>query len=151
MNQTVTHASNATSIVGTTMYMSSEQLNGITREIDIRTDIWSLGVILVEILTGQTPFAPKAGRASAGGVGSGSGSISRRKFNFSKAEEGKMTTAILELPFPNIPGIPTEIQDVINRALMKDKRDRFQNGKEINVVLMRHRQALQIQKFLQLH
>ena len=54
MNQTVTHASNATSIVGTTMYMSSEQLNGITREIDIRTDIWSLGVILVEILTGQT-------------------------------------------------------------------------------------------------
>ena len=128
-NQTLTHA---TSIVGTTMYMSPEQLNGITRDIDIRTDIWSLGVIHYEILTGSTPFAPKTTSREEGDKGSGSGSVSRRKLTFSKAEEGKMTPSILELPVQNIPNIPLSIQDVISRALMKDKKDRFQNGRDMN-------------------
>ena len=126
-NQTVTQA---TCIVGTTMYMSPEQLIGNTRDIDIRTDIWSLGVIHYEILTGLTPFAPKTTSRDTGEQGSGS--ASRRKLTFSKAEEGKMTTAILDAPVPNIPNIPPSIQDVISRALMKDKKDRYQNGKDMN-------------------
>ena len=81
VNQTVT---NAKSVVGTTMYMSPEQLDGITSNIDLRTDVWSLGIIQYEILTGRTPFVLRsaAGRSTGG---EGPGSATRRNLTFSKA------------------------------------------------------------------
>ena len=57
--------------------------------------------------------------------------VFKRKKKYTKAEEGKLTTSILESPAPVISGMPSSIQDIINRALMKDRRDRFDSAREM--------------------
>jgi len=48
------------SFVGTALYSSPEQINGQTAEVDTRTDIYSLGVVLYELLSGVTPYSDEA-------------------------------------------------------------------------------------------
>ena len=91
------------STLGTVAYTSPEQLSG--KEIDQRTDIWSVGVVLYEMLTGQLPF---------------------------KGEyESAMIYSILnEEPEPirNMrAGITSEFHQVVNRALEKDPDKRYQH------------------------
>jgi serine/threonine protein kinase len=90
-------------IMGTVNYMSPEQLRG--QEIDERTDIWSLGVVLFEMLSGgRQPFT--------------GGSVS------------DTIAAILNQPAPAAPGIPAEVEKVVAKALEKQKEDRFQTARE---------------------
>jgi len=93
-------------IAGTPAYMSPEQARG--DQTDGRTDIYSLGIVLYQLLAGHVPF------------------------------DGESTMSILlkhvnEPPAP-IPGLSAPLQDVLDRALAKNAADRFQSPKEFAAV-----------------
>lgn len=96
------HTTGSGQIAGTPAYMSPEQARGeIT---DGRTDIYSLGIVLYEVLAGRLPF------------------------------EGETTMGVLmrqinEPPAP-VPGLPPQMQLVLDRALAKDLDERFQTPAE---------------------
>lgn len=103
-------------IMGTPAYMSPEQVQG--QPIDGRTDIFSLGVILYEMSTGQRPF--------------GKGKSMATIFN----EIMQLTP---EEPFKASPLIPQKLSDIIMKALAKEPESRFQSG---NVMAKALRQSL---------
>ncbi len=89
-------------ILGTVAYMSPEQAHG--GEVDHRTDIWSLGVVLYEMLTGQRPF-----------VGQYEQAIIYSILN----EEPEPVTGLRR-------DVPQEVQRIIDKALSKDPAARYQ-------------------------
>ncbi|HEY3135129.1 MAG TPA: protein kinase [Blastocatellia bacterium] len=104
-------------VIGTTAYMSPEQARG--QEVDARADIWSLGVILYEMVARRLPF------------------------------QGKTPTdrvaAILERepePLGKRRGIPHELEEIIKRALVKDKELRYARAADFAEDLRRLRPAL---------
>jgi len=99
------------STIGTAAYMSPEQTRG--EEVDHRSDIWSFGVLLYEMLTGTQPF----------------------KGDY---EQAIVYSILNESPQPlteHSSDIPLEIADVINVCLQKEPTDRYQDANEIIEVL----------------
>ena len=97
--------------LGTAAFMSPEQTIGVT--VDHRTDIWSLGVILYEMLTGLTPFR---------------GDYEQAVIYSIVNEEAKPITSLRT-------GIPIELERVVNKAMAKDPNDRYQHIDEVIVDL----------------
>jgi serine/threonine protein kinase/Tfp pilus assembly protein PilF len=92
--------------LGTTAYMSPEQARG--EHVDKRTDIWSLGVLFYETLTGKMPF----------------------KGEF---EQSIIYSILNEEPDPIISirdGIPLKLEQVVRKALIKDREQRYQSAEE---------------------
>lgn len=94
-------------VVGTPKYMSPEQAKG--HELDARADLYALGVVFFEMLSGAPPY------------------------------DGEDAIAIgikhLKEPVPALPEAYSALQDIINRMLAKDPDKRFQRGKDIIAAL----------------
>jgi predicted Ser/Thr protein kinase len=102
------------SVIGTMAYMSPEQARG--RPVDARADLWSFGVVLYEILTGQKPFQ-----------GPTSAVIFDAILNRAPA-----------LPRVHDPEIPLDLERLILKLLEKDRQSRYASAADVRDELKRH-------------
>ena len=108
-------------VMGTSHYMSPEQARG--KPVDVRSDIWSLGVVMYEMVAGRTPF------------------------------EGETSTDVIvaitqkeAAPLARFaPHVPPELEWIINKALRKDREERYQTIKELLTDLRRLKQKLEFE------
>ena len=111
---------NLGSILGTVPYISPEQACGVP--VDKRTDIWSLGVVLYEMVTGHQPFTGGTPR--------------------------EVMTSILEKEPPPLTTYnkqtPAELRQIISKALRKDRRERYQSVSEMLQALKNLRHKLEL-------
>src|SRR2546425_1510474 len=93
--------------IGTVNYMSPEQLRETS--VDARTDIWSLGVVLHEMVTGTTPFGARTTNETIAAI------LDRQPIEFA----------------PPSNEVPAAFQHIVKRALSKKRRERYQRVKDL--------------------
>jgi dienelactone hydrolase len=109
--------------MGTVAFMSPEQTRG--EVVDHRTDIWSLGVVLYEMLTGRLPF-------------------------MAEHETSVMYAIVHEEPIPIQkfnPSIPVEMLKIINRCLQKKADSRYQSASEMLKALKEYHEILRAPEY----
>lgn len=94
--------------VGTISYMSPEQVRG--EEVDERSDIWSVGIVLYELLTGKLPFKGDYDHAVMYSI-----------LNADPTPASDVTNSI-----------PPELEEIINRCIAKDPTDRYQSAADLS-------------------
>jgi len=112
-------------VMGTVSYMSPEQARGI--EVDARTDIWSVGILLYEMLTGRVPFT---GNTTSDVI----------------ASILKTTPVALS----RVDGaIPQRLDEVVTKALEKDREERYQGIRDLLVDLRKLKKTIEFQAELE--
>jgi serine/threonine-protein kinase len=104
-------------VMGTVSYMSPEQARG--QETDERTDIWSLGVVLYEMLSGRVPFSGET--------------------------TNHTIVSILETEPKLLENVPDELQRIVRKTITKERENRYQTARDLLIDLKNLRRDLDIQ------
>jgi eukaryotic-like serine/threonine-protein kinase len=107
-------------VMGTVKYMSPEQARG--REVDARTDIWSLGVVVYEMVTGRAPFEGET--------------------------PNHVIVSILESdppPLARYAEVPAELERIVGKALRKDREERYQTASDLALDLKSLKQEREVE------
>jgi len=102
---------------GTASYMAPEQIN--KRDVDERTDIFSLGIVLYELLTGKNPFV-------------GNSNIAKMKSILK--DEPKLVILMN-------PALSKPISSIVQKALSKEPAKRYKNAQQLNMVLLKQKDS----------
>ena len=108
-------------VMGTVAYMSPEQARGLA--VDTRTDVWSLGVVLYETLTGRRPFE----------------GATPTDVIISIAERRPAPLARYQ------PQVPTQLERIVNKALAKNRDERYQTADDLLIDLKNLRRELEVE------
>jgi serine/threonine protein kinase/Tfp pilus assembly protein PilF len=109
-------------VIGTVKYMSPEQARG--KELDARTDIWSLGVVIYEMLAPESPFAGETPNDSIAAI-------------------------LTKEPPPLADSVPPELRRIVRKCLQKKKGERYQTVKDLLLDLKNLKRELEFSRQLE--
>lgn len=114
------HTAKSLGVLGTIKYMSPEQAQG--HAVDARSDIWSFGVVLYELLVGRVPFEGETAHDTLLAI---------------VKEQPRSLTS-------RLPSVPAELQQIVSKMLEKQSADRYQTSQKLLTDLRAVKQHLEL-------